>query len=203
VDLDTQTRQRVSALLHADVDWTEFLKKAHQHGVLPLSWWHLRRTDTATIPGDVRAALELRFDLNLRRNLLLSGELFRLLELFEDAGIRALAFKGPVLADQAYGHLALRQFLDLDLLLRGGDLERARQLLGCHGYSPLLDLNSGAEREYLRSLGALPMIHRDRYRVVELHTSIMRRDSPVRLQEDGIWQRATEVQISGRPVSLG
>src|SRR5438067_2363962 len=55
------------------------------------------------------------------RNLYATGELHRLLDVLADAGIAAMPWKGPALAAQLYGNLALRPFLDLDVLVRRRD----------------------------------------------------------------------------------
>ncbi|MBD3790221.1 MAG: nucleotidyltransferase family protein, partial [Campylobacterales bacterium] len=51
-----------------------------------------------------------------RRNMLMSAELLRIMKLLEANNIEALAFKGPALAQMAYGNITMRQFGDLDVL---------------------------------------------------------------------------------------
>src|SRR2546430_3203484 len=72
--------------------------------------------------------------LNARRNLLMLWELLEILDLFTEQGIRALPYKGPVLAAIEYGNLAARTFCDLDILVRKEDATRARDLLVARGY---------------------------------------------------------------------
>lgn len=49
-------------------------------------------------------------------------------------GIGALPFKGPVLALQAYGDPAMREYLDLDILVRREHVSRTLSILGDLGY---------------------------------------------------------------------
>jgi hypothetical protein len=57
-----------------------------------------------------------------------------LLALLERQGVLALPYKGPVLAQVAYGDVTLRQFVDLDLLVRRADMPKVKNLLLTLGY---------------------------------------------------------------------
>src|ERR1700681_921232 len=72
---------------------------------------------------------------SIRYAFFLTGKLLRLLELFQAAEIPVIPLKGPVLAQILYGDPVLREFEDLDLLVRKRDVLRALQLLNAHGYA--------------------------------------------------------------------
>src|SRR4029077_9771584 len=74
-----------------------------------------------------RQRLNQEFLRNSCRNLALTAELFRALEALNGHGVRATPYKGPVLAAQAYGDAALRQFSDLDIIVP------QRQIVAGHG----------------------------------------------------------------------
>jgi hypothetical protein len=61
--------------------------------------------------------------------------MLRLLNLFEAENIPTVAFKGPVLSMDAYGDPFVRQFDDIDLLVRTSDFERSRAFLRSQGYT--------------------------------------------------------------------
>jgi hypothetical protein len=71
----------------------------------------------------------------------MSAELIRIMKLLEDNGIEALAFKGPTLAQMAYGDITLRQYGDLDILVDEKDVFKAGKLLQSHGFTALYPLN--------------------------------------------------------------
>jgi hypothetical protein len=48
----------------------------------------------------------------------LTAELCRLISLFAAADIAAIPYKGPVLGLFAYGNIALRRFVDLDVIVK-------------------------------------------------------------------------------------
>jgi hypothetical protein len=56
-----------------------------------------------------------------------------------------------VLAETLYGNVALRQFSDLDLLVRSSDLSRIKAAWAELGYEPGVCLAQAAERDYLKS----------------------------------------------------
>ncbi len=69
------------------------------------------------MPTAVRDRLEVEGRRITLANLDLTAELIRVLDSLDAAGIRGLPFKGPVLAQTAYGGVGLRRFLDLDVLV--------------------------------------------------------------------------------------
>jgi hypothetical protein len=87
----------------------------------------------------------------VRSSLLFTGELLRLLDLFDRHGIAALPFKGPVLADMLYGDIAARDYCDLDILLAKRDIAKAIAALLAAGYSTDLPSDAGRRKAYLRA----------------------------------------------------
>ena len=108
----------------------------------------------------------------VRSAILFTGELLRLLDLFDRHSIAALPFKGPVLADMLYGDIAARDYCDLDILLPKQDLRRATRALLAAGYTTDLPCGPGQRNAYLRaryeihftSPGGLP---------IEIHQSFL------------------------------
>ena len=84
---------------------------------------------------------------------------------FSARSIETIAFKGPVLALQAWDDLALRQFNDLDLLVHPSDAARAVEILIADGYTaltfdrqhPELSIARRCEDEFMRP-GSAAMI---------------------------------------------
>jgi hypothetical protein len=87
----------------------------------------------------------------VRSALLFTGELLRLLDLFDRHSISALPFKGPVLADMLYGDITARDYCDLDILLRRQDIGKAVAALLAAGYTTDLPSDPGQRQAYLRT----------------------------------------------------
>lgn len=128
-------RDRIQVLAERPIDWPIFFQTASQHGVLPVVCWNLKQICTDTLATDVLAQIEGFLRRNTYHNLVLTEELCRLVECFEAAGLQTIAFKGPILAINAYHNIALRQISDLDLLLCETDIAIAKEILIAQGYT--------------------------------------------------------------------
>ncbi|VXD19174.1 hypothetical protein PL8927_620037 [Planktothrix serta PCC 8927] len=99
--VDTKSRERLKILLQENIDWAELIQMANQHKVMPLLYSNLNAICPESVPKPILTKLKIEFQFNTRKSLLLSGELVRILNLFEKQGIPLLPFKGPVLAVSA------------------------------------------------------------------------------------------------------
>jgi Uncharacterised nucleotidyltransferase len=68
----------------------------------------------------------------------MSAEMFRLFDCFAASGVEALVIKGPVLSARCYGDSGLRQYGDLDLIVRDKDILRSTELMIGLGYEPTI-----------------------------------------------------------------
>jgi hypothetical protein len=133
VRLDPGPGDRLSHLLRQDLDWVSFQELAIAHGVLPHVYHGLGAYSHAIAPQHF-SQLRHIYLLNARRNLSLAGSLIRILEGFSSQGIPAICLKGPALALLAYGDLSRRHFVDLDILIRPEDFQRALPRLADLGW---------------------------------------------------------------------
>lgn len=150
VELAPERLERIANWDLSKLGWSEVLRLAEQHGVLPLAARNLIE-HARGFPPEVEHSLRSAYEANLRRSLWFSAELARILQHFERRQVRALPYKGPVLAQSAYGDLGLRSFSDLDFLIAPADFERAKQALAEIGYRPSADLTASVERFFLRT----------------------------------------------------
>jgi hypothetical protein len=130
----------------SDLDWRYIEQTALQHGVLPLVYRGLCAAG-APVPVRVFQQLERHVSTIAERNQVLLHELLELLEVFAAHDIPALPFKGPTLALQLYGDVAMRQFGDLDIFVPRECADRAQDVLirrGCQLEAPT-SLNVEAE----------------------------------------------------------
>jgi hypothetical protein len=130
------------------IDWTEVLRLAEYHGVLPLVAHNLIGRN---LPPAIESSLCSSYQANLRRSLWFAAELARIVRHFDSCDLRAIPYKGPVLAQSAYGDLGLRSFSDLDLLLSPADFDRAKRALAEIEYRPTTEQSAVVERFWLRA----------------------------------------------------
>lgn len=139
-------QERADAAVRQGVDWNRVIALAGLHGLVALVNQHAAN-GAVPMPEPVRATLQAKAKANAHHSLMLAAELVRLLRLFAEHGIVAVPLKGPVLAQVAYGSLALRNLRDLDLLVRRTDLLAVTHLLKQRGYA--------AEPEFPIDIGLL------------------------------------------------
>ncbi|QSJ19240.1 nucleotidyltransferase family protein [Nostoc sp. UHCC 0702] len=187
-----QTAERIKTLLQQDIDWTDLLQTAAVQGVMPLLYQSLNATCPENVPKTILAQLRGYFHANALHNLLLTQELLTLLALFNEHHICAIPFKGPVLAVEAYGNLALRQFGDLDILVRKQDYAKAKQLLIAQGYCMLHD--SQHEAKYLQA----QLWHSQRQVNVDLHYGIPPWE--LELETAGFWQYLQPLSLTSTTI---
>jgi hypothetical protein len=132
------------------IDWTELIRLAEQHGVLPLAARNLIE-HACGLPSEIENTLRGSYEANLRRSLWFGAELARIMQHFERRQVRAVPYKGAVLAQRVYGDLGLRNFSDLDFLVPPADFERTKQALAEIGYRTSTDLAPAIERLELRT----------------------------------------------------
>jgi hypothetical protein len=165
VEFSPERRARVANWNLSALDWSEVIRLAEYHGVFPLAARNLiellcfepgRVKDGCGVPPEVERLLRSGYEENLRRSLWFAAELARIVQHFERQQLRALPYKGPVLAQSVYRDLGLRSFSDLDFLISPADLDRAKQALAEIGYrlsatlNPAIE-NPAAERLWLRT----------------------------------------------------
>ncbi len=112
------------AIISAGINLDYLLRVASSHGVLPLICRNILKYFPELLSEDERRQLKRTFLLCSVRNKFLWQRLLSILDRLEENGISAMPLKGPSLALRVYGDLALRQFADLDILVRQEDVGR-------------------------------------------------------------------------------
>jgi Uncharacterised nucleotidyltransferase len=171
--IDAARQKRLQALVRQPLDWDYIIERATHHNILPLLDRQLHHIDDLTIPSQIRTQLRTNFERNFQNNLRLTLELVKLSRSFTDRSIPMLAFKGPVLAQQVYGNLGLRQFVDLDILVPETDVIRTSHLLIESGYVPQFKLTDEQQITYTGLRSEQWFWHEEKQLCIDLHWSIL------------------------------
>jgi hypothetical protein len=134
-DAGARDLARAAGIALDRIDWERVRLVAGSHGVLPLVYRRLKSADG--LAPEAIAAIRAQFYGNALTNLNGARELARIVSLLGAQGIDAIALKGPALALQAWGDVGMRQFNDLDLLVRPATVARTAEVLIEAGYRPL------------------------------------------------------------------
>jgi hypothetical protein len=190
----------IRKILAGPLDWDYLLWEAEENSVTPLLERHLSAIAGGVAPPTTQEQLKKTCRANTVRCLYLTAELINILRLFQAQNIPVIPYKGPVLAAQAYADVALREFEDLDIILRQSDVPKAHEIIVSLGYKPKFDwiLSPGAAA----SLVPGEYNYRDEARraMVELHTEITLRHFPTKPDLDAFIRKLAPVKLSDREV---
>lgn len=192
--------EEILALAGAGIDWSRLCRLAREHGVLPALFVALERDAPRHVPAKTIGRLRELFHANVASNLLLTGELFRVLDIFSTGGVEAVPFKGPVLARLAYAHPETRQLGDLDFLVRKADVLRARALLTAAGFAAYPQVTPAQERAFLKSECELWLNDPRDLVSVEIHWAIREPAYCFPFEPERLWSGVRQMELRDRNV---
>lgn len=189
--------ENVRSLLRADLDWEYLIAAADRHSLLPLLHSRLSAVANEVVPQSVLRRLRDGSQESSARNLFLAGELIKLLDCFNEHGVRAIPFKGPTLAFSAYGDVGMRQFGDLDILVHKQDVVRTKKVLMNRGFNPRPKLTKAQEAALLHFDSAYNFDNGQGV-VVDVHWDFAPRYFSVELDTSQLWNRVAPIKLAGR-----
>ena len=188
---------RLAERMNSQLSWDVFAALAEDHGTLGLAASRLLGYSESLLPHDALESLrawrrgQALFSLNL------TAEMFRLFDSFTATGIDALVIKGPVLSLRCYGDAGLRQYGDLDLIVRDRDILRATEFMLELGYEARVPLTAIQSKKIP---GEYAFRHTRSKLLVEFHTERTFRYHPRPIPLDILFRRRTQVEFDGRSV---
>jgi hypothetical protein len=192
--------REIRELCATPLDWDFVVNESAVNSILPLVARHISGVATDFAPSGPLDRLTKAARANALRCLTLTAELVKIEGLLRAAGIQAMPYKGPVIAAQAYGDLALREFEDLDIIVRQRDMGRVDEIVKNLGYRP----NHEWQFHSSASSAVVPgeYDYRDEARglIMEFHTEITLRHFPVRPDLDEMSRRLVPVMLSGHEI---
>jgi hypothetical protein len=174
-------------------DWESLVNWALRFRVGGLFYREIksRNFPTELIPVDVRNRLREAYRNLATMNTSLFFDASKVLKSLADNQLPAIALKGLSLAKNIYGDIALRPISDMDLLLKEEDLVRAGRLLLTLGYKQYFP----AWENMLKTFHHLPPFRNKSGAMIELHRNIVTPDSPIKVDLDGLWERACLIRV--------
>ena len=196
-ELDDDQRAEVRRLLQQEINWDYLFATAQAHGLLPLLHKHLIGT---TVPAHFLSRLKRESVANSQNVLHLIGKQLRVYKLFRENDIPVALFKGPLLAQMAYGEISLRQAGDIDVLINRAHFERARTLLESLGYEMSPRLTSAQLASHLSNHCELQFMRDEWFTVVDLHWDLAPRSFVFKLHAGEVMSRLQTISLAGTEV---
>jgi len=190
-------------LMSETVEWESVFERSVRHGTTALLVHHIHEHRLAdAVPEPWMSQLRGYAHAILRHNVCAVGELRRVVTALDDAGIASLPIKGPLLAKRYYRNVALRRFVDLDLVVERSQVLTAMSELSRLGYEPGYDRSAVDLQRAIDAHLGIEMVHPERGMVVEVHWALLNRTYDVDLGIEDVWKRADTMAVGTSQVSF-
>jgi hypothetical protein len=198
--LEKGRSEQIRSLAGECKDWDYVLQAAQRHGITALVSSNLDEAAPDVAPAATLEQMRQRFRSNAARNLFLMQELVSIMRELGAAGISVMPFKGPILALTAYGNVALRQFIDLDILVQKEHLQRAGEILVKRGYKPIACQAGQQQTVQIEAQLGCDFVREDIRTSVELHWSFIQVWLGFKIDLDSLWNAPDRVNVGGLSV---
>jgi len=185
--------------LREPLDWDYVFSAAQAHGLLPLLQKDLANS-SATAPSHFLSRLKRESVANSQTVLHLIAKQLRVVKLFKEDKIPVALFKGPLLAQMAYGDFSLRQAGDIDMLIHRQHFTRARSLLESLGYEMHPKLTSPQLASHLNNHCEIQFVRDEWFTVVDLHWDLAPRSFVFKVKADEVMSRLQSISLAGTTV---
>jgi Uncharacterised nucleotidyltransferase len=187
-------------LVQTGINWDELFATAQAHGLLPLLHKHLTSAAADLIPNHFLSRLKRESVANSQNVLHLIAKQLRVYKLFKENNIPVALFKGPLLAQMAYGEISLRQAGDIDVLIKREHFHQARTLLESLGYEMSPRLTAAQLASHLSNHCEVQFMRDEWFTVVDLHWDLAPRSFVFNLHADDVMSRLQPVMLAGTTV---
>lgn len=192
--------EEIRRLVAGPLDWAFLLSEAAENSVTPLLARQLPASAADILaPAQIEQLKDAARD-RAMHSLILIAELIKIMDAFRSERIQAIPYKGPVLAVQAYGDVTLREFDDLDIILRQRDVARANDVMTALGFEPNFPRIFSPSDASALVPGEYNYRDEGRRIIVELHTDLTLRHFPVPPDLDALARCLVPVALSGHEV---
>ena len=201
-EINSESQERIRHLAECEIDWEYFLAQGFRHRLVSILYLNLKEILASVLPTDAFEELKAHVVSNTQRNLLLSVDLLKVLNAFGDRDIKAVPFKGPVLAEAIYGDCGLREFGDLDILVYEQDIASAFDLLESLEFQPEIRLRREDLNAFARSNTSLPFIKEKDGVNLDVHWELTKRYVPCPFDLPAFDDRLEPGTLAGREVPI-
>ncbi len=181
----------LARLFDEEVDWIEVIELANRCRMLPLLISGLRLQDPGLLETADLAVLDDFMTAHDARCRALIQEHARSLAMLSKAGVQAVTYKGPALAETVYGDYRARDFRDIDIIVPKAEFKTAITELQKLGYR--IDARMETEFHLISQVGSYPL-------VIDLHNSLAEFHLPVSASIDRLWHDLRTVDLDGHRI---
>ena len=192
-----ESGSELRSLLSDFCDWEQLLKEVDvAHHITPMLFRHLQSACADLVPDPVMERIAGIYRRNVTQTLQLTAVLIQVAESLNQAGMRWIGYKGPVLAQILYGDLGLRHAIDVDILFPQDRFDCMHEILLCHGLKTRTAVNQDDDL-----LSSLHFHSAETGVQVDVHWRLFRPYYGTRFEFDTLWERRQKVEVGGRALN--
>ena len=129
--------EQINNLIPLILDWDYLITTIIDRGIGPLFYKKVSLlTNISLIPQTVKSKLQQVYYKTFSRSTILYDHFRKIADAFVSHNIPVITLKGIYLSEWLYQDIGLRQFSDIDLLVKEGDGEKCLKILSNLGYKP-------------------------------------------------------------------
>jgi len=183
--------------------YQKIIQRSNKHGVLP--------TVNKTIKSlaysnkkllDFSLLLKINYLNITKRNMLMSAELINITKLLNQHKIETIAFKGPALSQMAYGDITLRQYGDIDILIKKKDRFNMILILEKEGYIPEIKLQDSSKEAFFNAVNVIAFYKGSMGIRIEIHWELLSRNYAIVWNEKILWENSKSIQINNNKIQV-
>lgn len=180
-------------------DWEVLTNNLIDRGIGPLLFNKLPQLpNSPLIPSVQRTKLQQTYYKTFSRSTILYEYFRKVIEAFTAGNINVIALKGIYLSEWLYQDIGLRQFSDIDLLVKEGDAGTCLAILSSLGFKP----HDSSVTEFIGSKSEIihyaPMVMEGVS--IEIHIKLHRHSEIYHINIEEFWRNARPVNINNTSV---
>lgn len=180
---------------------SEMTALAHTHAIFPLVY-HAIQTHASDLLSDANLAELKQQNMTIvMQNMQMTAELTHIIRLLEEKGIEALAFKGPALAQMAYGDITLRQYVDLDIFIHKKNIVQVADLLAINHYNPRVELKYVSNEAFLDVNSDCQFYQKTQSILLEVHWTVFRNAYSSKMKNINLWNNTCKVKLQNTTIN--
>jgi len=190
--------EKINNLIPLIQDWEYLTATIIDRGIAPLFYKKLPLlTNSSQIPEAVRTKLQQAWYKTFSRSTVLYEHFRKIAEAFTSQNIQVIALKGIYLSEWLYQDIGLRQFSDIDLLLKEEDAANCLIILEGLGYIPYkIELSSFVLSQFAKDIVHYPPRMKDGVSI-ELHIKLHSKNQSYNVLIPTLWANAIPATING------
>ncbi len=185
--------ETVSAYLQREIDYELLLNLSISHGVFPLLYNVLKHMKKTSMLQE----LEVIHNRLHKSSFFITALLLQLIYKLNEKKIRCIPLKGAVLAQSAYGDIALRPFGDIDILIQEKDMLYVVDTLSELGYTCEHNLKATHHPYILEHYTDISFIHPHTGLYIEVHWKLFNTAIAGLSDIPALFDKSTNISIQG------